>query len=164
MYNAQGPTCLRECVYIITQLRTATGRCDVYMAIGISNNVFMESEINQRDRPNLNRRPWESDGEAGKGDEGGLSSRNWSAVSSSRHWHRFASSYTTWPDPFRGFPRSPSLTGTKISLHASHEVLPVVTSKFHPYVALPMLNKNFTPTRPFQRQYQNQFLSCAIKP
>jgi hypothetical protein len=38
-----------------------------------------------------------------------------------------------------------------VLLHASHTALPIVTIKFRPNVALPMLGQNFTVMQPFQR-------------
>jgi hypothetical protein len=38
-----------------------------------------------------------------------------------------------------------------VSLHASQSAHPMVTSKFRPTVALPMLDKNFTIMQPFRR-------------
>jgi hypothetical protein len=38
-----------------------------------------------------------------------------------------------------------------VALHASHAALPIVTSKFRPTVALPMLDQNVAIMRPFRR-------------
>jgi hypothetical protein len=52
-----------------------------------------------------------------------------------------------------------------VALHASHVVLFMVTSKFHPNTDLPMLNYNFSLLEPFQRQYKHfhhkQYSPCT---
>jgi hypothetical protein len=42
-----------------------------------------------------------------------------------------------------------------VALRASNAAFPIVTLKFRPNVALPMLDQNFTLIQPFQLRYQN---------
>jgi hypothetical protein len=139
------------------------------MVIGISNNVFMESRDKSTQSAEFEPMTLRKWGRTRY--EGGLcqgTGRPW-VVPSIGNRNHFAQllQQCGWSHSnkvFRGFPRSMSLTGTKIPFHASYTALPLVTSKFQPNVALPMLNQNFTPTQPFQLQHQNQFLSYAVKP